>query len=193
MSRAKAKPPARGDRADAYTAHQVMVRASQEAARDVRCDVWLEFGDGWYRFFLPMARIAELEEKLAYLDKDGNRRPGSLSLLHGQVMKGRYVVEGRPFGFAVEAQASPRDCREVIRCALVGGGMGIVDGRRVTVDSVTARRLVDAHLSDVPAVLTWDIAAVILDAAVVGRPVTEAERASADPRRDIVPPVPVDE
>lgn len=192
MSRAKAKPATDVPAPEALTAQQAMVRASHEAARGVRCDVWLEFGDGWYRFFLPMARIAELEEKLAYTDKDGARRPLTLGELHGQVMKGRYEIDGRPVGFAVEGRSSPHQCREIIRYALAGGGLGIVDGKRVTVDSVTARRLVDAHLSDVPAVLLWDIAAVILDAAVMGRPQTDVERASADPNRDIVPPVPVE-
>ena len=111
----------------------------------------LEFGDGRYRFWLPMARIVEVE-----------RLCGDVSIVTMlDDMSGA-------MGWTKEEEPSPafvgggpvriKHVYEVIRCAAIGGGMSPID----------AKRLVDTYVDGRPLSETAPVAWAILTAAVWG-------------------------
>ncbi len=193
MSRAKAKPEEAEASLSRMEAMQGMMKASLKAARGSRCDLWLEIGAGWYRTASSLRAIAEVEEKFTSVDARGNQVQRTITEIYGACLKGRYEAEGRPFGFTAESVASPRECRAVIIAALTAGGTAVIDGKQVRIDAAAARRLVEAEIDSAPANVAWDIATAILDCWINGREITPEEAKLPDPRRDILPPVPVDE
>lgn len=122
--------------------------------------VELPFADGTYSFWLPLPQVFEVE-----------RKTGDTSLLVleermraaiGQDAEGAFV-------FAGGGAAMVADVREVIRCALIGGNAGMVEGEEIEVGPVAAKQLVDSYVY--PArplaegvVLAWRI----LQAAIYG-------------------------
>lgn len=120
----------------------------------------LDFGDGRYRFFLPMARICEVERLCG--DK-------SIVTMHEEM--------GAALGIEPETEAlrflgggSPRikDVYEVIRCAAIGGEECERDGETHRVSALDAKRLVDAYVDGRPLSETVPVAWAILNAAVMG-------------------------
>lgn len=119
-----------------------------------------EFGDGQYRFWLPLPQIFELERVcgdvsiLAIEERlrggIGNEADGSLTFIGG----------GTPM---------VREVRETIRLGLIGGNHGLVDGEEVEVGPLRAKQLVDLYtyparpLSE-GIVLAW----LILSSAIFG-------------------------
>lgn len=119
----------------------------------------LEFADGSYLFDLKLPQIAELQEK---------RRCGIFTLF-GRVLKGRYLLEGGDvLGLANEGEAYAEDLFETIRLGLIGGAGGLVDGREVKVDALTAKRLVENYCHAAPLRESWSVAAAILGARIEG-------------------------
>lgn len=125
----------------------------------------LDFADGTYLFDLKLPQLAELQEK----------RKAGVFAIYGRVMRGRTVIDGTPFAFAEEGQSFAEDLFEVIRLGLIGGGKGVVDGREISVNAVTARTLVERYCHSAPLRDSWNIAAAILLARVEGYDPPKAE------------------
>lgn len=180
----------------------------------VRTDVWMDVFDGTYRFWLPVPQTQELETKCGFVDDQGFRHARGIFAIYGAVARGRYELEGRSVGFAVEGAASVAECRETIRLALIGGGTAVVDGVQVKVDASRAKQLVDNYLVPAAVEQSWDLAYLILHTMIHGRkqrpeedgttsktavrpadvevtpaelgPVTDGEAGSAEPGEDPV-------
>lgn len=135
----------------------------------LRTDLWVDAFDGTYRLWLPLPQAQELEAKCGFTDDQGVRRPRGILAIYGAVARGRYELEGRSVGFAVEGAATIAECRETIRLALVGGGTAIVDGVQVKVDAARAKQLVDNYLAPAAVEQSWDLAYLVLHTLVHGR------------------------
>lgn len=70
------------------------------------CEVELEFGDGWHTFRLPLARLAELQEKCK----------AGIGTIYVRVLSGEFYAE---------------DLYETVRLGLIGGGMAGPEARRM--------------------------------------------------------------
>lgn len=118
------------------------------------------FGDGEYRFWLPLPQAFELE-----------RLCGDVSLLaieEGLRSGIGQTADGEP-EFIGGGGASLRAIRETIRLGLIGGNSGMIDGEEVEVGPMAAKQLVDLYCYPArplveSAVLAWRI----LSAAVFG-------------------------
>lgn len=143
----------------------------------------LDFGDGRYRFFLPMARICEVERVCG--DK-------SIVVMHEE-MGAALGIEPATEEVRFLGGGAPRikDVYEVIRCAAIGGGECERDGRTVPVSAIDAKRLVDDYVDGRPFAETVPVAWAILNAAIMGvrlkkkaepKPVTAGTRRSAKAR-----------
>ena len=109
----------------------------------------LEFGDGQYRFWLPMARIVEIERLCG--DRSVVTMLDEFSLAMG------WTNEGEP-AFAGGGPVRIKDVAEVIRCGAIGGGLAPIE----------AKRLVETYVDGRPYTETVPIAWAILSAAVWG-------------------------
>lgn len=138
---------------------------------NARIDEWIEAFDGHYRVVLPMVQVDELQKKTGF----------SLFELFGRVMRGRYEANGETLALAAEGLATPQECWETIRLGLIGGNMGYVDGKQITVDAALARRLVENYVQPVPVIQAWNLAAIILDRRIYGRPARPEEEGSKEP------------
>ena len=120
----------------------------------------LEFGDARYRFWLPMARIVEIERLcgdksiVTMFDELG----ASLGL---DQMTGEAHFLG---GGATRI----RDVYEIIRCAAMGGGECERGGVTVKVSALDAKRLVDGYVDGRPMAESVPVAWAILNAAIMG-------------------------
>lgn len=122
--------------------------------------ITLKFGDGEYRFWLPIQRIIEIE-----------RRRDDKSIVT--------MFEEFTSGIGIEANSeTPRffgagpvriaDVREVIRCAAIGGGEAMIAGESVKVSPNDADRLVAEYVDGRPYTETVPVAWAILNAAIMG-------------------------
>jgi hypothetical protein len=97
--------------------------------------VELEFGDGTYRFWLPLPQIVALE-----------RACGDVSILTiEERLRGAIGQEGEEFVFLGGGSAMIADVRETIRLGLAGGDHGMVEGEEIEVGPIRARQLVDEY------------------------------------------------
>lgn len=133
----------------------------------------LDFADGTYLFDLKLPQLAELQEK---------RKVGVFAL-YGRVMKGRGFIADVPVAIPESAEAFAEDLFETIRLGLIGGGRGEVDGKEISVNAITARRLVETYCHVAPLKESWALAAAILMARVEGYEPPKAEPGS-DPAAD---------
>jgi len=144
----------------------------------MQTDIHLPFGDGVYRFRLPLPMIYEVQRKT----KTG------IGALFARVLEGRYVLKnGGTFGMPTEAKYSAEDLIETVRCGLIGGGEGLVNGETVKVNAPAALTLVETYLYPAaPFKEAWDMAASILTACVEGYDEPDqkksAEPAEAEPQ-----------
>jgi hypothetical protein len=139
------------------------------ADHTLRIDMWADIFDGKYRLLLTMPMLRELEQQCGYVDHRGEFHPQGTLAIYGQVSAGRYELEGKSVGFAVEGRTSVRVCQEVVRLALIGGGLAVVNGETVNVRPQRAKELVENYLVPAPAEASWDLAYLILHTRVVGR------------------------
>jgi hypothetical protein len=111
----------------------------------------LEFGDGRYRFWLPMARIIEIERNCG--DKSIVTMLDEMSAAMG------WTAGDDPApAFVGGGPVRIRDVAEVIRCGAIGGGLAPLD----------AKRLVESYVDGRPLSETAEVAWAILTAAVWG-------------------------
>jgi len=127
----------------------------------MQTDVYLAFADGSYRFRLTLPMVYELQRKTKV----------GIGVLFGRVLAGRYVfAEGNgSFGMPTEAKYSVEDLIETVRCGLIGGGEGQVNGETIRVNAVVATQLVEGYcFPAAPLKEAWDLAAAILTASIEG-------------------------
>ena len=112
--------------------------------------ITLSFGDGQHTFWLPMARIVEVERLC------GDKSVVTMFEDFGAAIGLERDTEVPRFmGFG---SARLKDIYEVIRCAAVGGGMSPND----------AKSLVDNYVDGRPYTETVPVAWAILNAAIMG-------------------------
>lgn len=136
----------------------------------------MPFGDGEYLFKLPLPMIAELQRKT----KTG------IGSLFARVIKGRFqLIDGPSFGDPREAEYSIEDLIETIRCALIGGGTGTVDGANVLVTPPIAQSLMAAYVYPArPIAEAWAFAAAILSACIEGYEEPDPGKTGGTPEAD---------
>lgn len=118
----------------------------------------LDFADGEYRFALPLGQIDELQRKCG----------AGIGAIFARTLRGVSQHEGRIVLIPSAAEFYALDVIETIRQGLIGGKFGTVDGQRVEVNPIVARRLVDNYVLNQPLSNAWEIAVSILGAVVVG-------------------------
>lgn len=128
-----------------------------EATRDT--ETVLDFGDGQYRFFLPLREVGEFESKHEPILSAQPR-------LHAAI---GFTKDRKPV-LIEEARVDANLCRDVIRLALIGGNEGETDQGVEEVGPNRAKELVDLYAYpnrplEETAALAWQILAT----AVYGR------------------------
>ena len=140
-------------------------------------EITMPFADGEYRFFLPIAQVAELERSGLSMCALEFRLRESIGL----TMDGEAIYGG---GNAVDADS----IRQIIRLALIGGDSGKVDDEKVDVGPQRARELVETYVYPARplaegAALAWRILATAIygnePKPIDETPVTEEEQADA--------------
>lgn len=97
-------------------------------------DLVTNFGDGVYRFWLPMKEVNEFEGKFGPLLAMEPRLRSAVGLDDND----KPVFIG---GGAAEGAA----CREVLRLGLIGGNCAEIDGEELEVGPQRARELIDLY------------------------------------------------
>lgn len=106
----------------------------------------VKFGDGAYTLALPLKWITECERACGVRDNDGILRPKSIYTIHAELEAGLGITPDDTPAYLGGGQAHPSDIREVLRCALIGGGFGLVNDEEVKVGPNKAVQLVDTYL-----------------------------------------------
>lgn len=153
------------------------------------------FGDGKYTLALPLKWIVEIETKCGALDRDGVHRPKSIYAIHTELGEGLGITAEDEPVYLGAGLARPSDIREVLRCALIGGGVGMVAEAEIKVGPHKAADLVDTYLPN-PAtgwVEGHHLAWAILDATIRGprlkKKVSEPEDGPSPSSEDSSSPV----
>lgn len=141
--------------------------------------VELAFGDGVYRFWLPLPQIVALERKCG---------DTSILVIEERLRASIGVDADGAFTFAGGGSAMISDVRETIRQALQGGNSGMVDGEEKEVGPISAGELVNQYtyparpLSE-GVVIAWRI----LHAAIYGIQLKKKPRAKPARKRSRSP------
>ena len=98
--------------------------------------VELAFGDGEYRFWLPLPQVFELQRKTG---------DTSILVLEHRLRGAIGLTEDKTPVFAGGGEALVADALQTIRLALIGGNHGMVDGEQVQVGPVRAKEMVDTY------------------------------------------------
>lgn len=134
--------------------------------------VILPFGDGQYRFWLPLPQVFELERvcgDVSLLAIEERLRGGI-----GQDETGAYV-------FAGGGSAMVREVRETIRLGLIGGNSGLTDDGETEVGPLRAKELLDLYSYPArPLVESALLAWRILHAAIFGVRLEEGSKKKAE-------------
>lgn len=144
--------------------------------------VELSFGDGKYRFWLPLPQALELERKCGAPAGDKPAVGKSLFTIFDQIAAGLGLMPDESAVYMGGGAAMITDVREVIRLGLIGGNHGVVDGVEVEVGPIRARELVEAYVYPArPLIEGQNAAWAILRAAISGIQVKKkAEGGEAD-------------
>jgi len=120
--------------------------------------ITLDFAGGRYTFWLPMARICEVERLCG--DK-------SIVLMYEEMSVGLGGSEESPQFFGA-GPVRIKDVYEVIRCAAIGGNERYDGEKSHPVSPLEAKRLVDDYVDGRPMSETVPVAWAILNAAIMG-------------------------
>lgn len=118
----------------------------------------IDFGDGEYTFALPLPQINELQRKTGI----------GIGGLFARVLKGCIRTGDQIVLAPGSAEFYALDVIETVRHALIGGGVGKVNGEEIKVTPALANRLVDTYVLGRPLSDSWSLAASILGAVIVG-------------------------
>ena len=136
----------------------------------------IKFADGTYRFFLPMKQVLELERACGATDRDGILHTKSIYTMHEEMGQGLGLDEAGNPVYLGGGTAHPRDIKEVIRLALIGGGSGLVDGVEVEVGPLKAQQLCEDYVYPAQPLINGQFLAwSILEAAIRGVQVKKKE------------------
>lgn len=94
-------------------------------------DLIADFGDGEYRFWLPLPQVTSFE-----------REHGSLLDFHAKLGESMGIDADGKFHFLAAAGPKTDAILALVRLALIGGGSGQVNGAEVEVGPVAAKHLV---------------------------------------------------
>lgn len=130
----------------------------------------LHFADGEYAFDLKLPQLAELQEKR-----------GPIFAIYGRVLKGRQydILHDVLIADTAAGESYAEDLFETIRLGLIGGRRGLVDGKEVEVNALTAKALVERYCHPAPLKESWAIAAAVLAARIEGYEQKKDEPAQA--------------
>jgi hypothetical protein len=135
--------------------------AWEQGMRTSRTDVWVPAFGAVYRLALAYPVIFEAERSLSLwrilASCDAGPQPVA-------------TVGKKP-------PATLADARSVVRLALIGGRMAVVDGQQRAVTPSDADHIID-QLTAMPVSETWRLAKTVLSAVLEGRPATAEEQAS---------------
>lgn len=130
----------------------------------------IAFGDGRYTLALPLKWLVEIETKCGQRDQSGILHPKSIYTIHAELEAGLGLTGDDTPEYLGGGAARPSDIREVLRCALIGGGVGMVAGEEIKVGPHKAVELVDTYLPN--PVTGWvegqHLAWAVLDATIRG-------------------------
>ena len=132
----------------------------------------LEFADGTYTFKLGMRQICELEEKC----KCG------IGELAARCLAGYYGDLGAETS---DLKFGVYDVVETIRLGLIGGKIGIVGEKEITVKPHDAKALVDRYVMEQPLIDGWKLACIVLLACVHGYEATKKKVAESQTQPDL--------
>lgn len=120
----------------------------------------LDFAGGRYTFWLPMARICEVER---------NRGDKSIVTMYEEFSAGIGIdQESEDPRFFGAGPVRIADVREIIRCAAIGGGSAVIADEEVKVSPNDAARLVADYVDGRPFTETVPVAWAILNATIMG-------------------------
>ncbi len=122
------------------------------------------FADGLYTFALPLARINELERKVAA----GTGTPAGIGSIFARVLKGCARVGDDMVQAPALAEFYAIDLIETIRQGLIGGNHGVVNEQDITVSPALADRLITSYVMERPLTESWATAASVLATCIVG-------------------------
>lgn len=135
----------------------------------------LDFGNGQYRFWLPMARIIEIERLCG--DK-------SIVTMFEEMCAGIGISnETNEPRFVGVGPVRLKDVYEVIRCGAIGGGEATVAGETVKVSPNDAAALVREYVDGRPMSETVPVAWAILNAAIMGVSLKKKAQVAAGTKR----------
>lgn len=130
------------------------------------------FGDATYRFWLPMARIIEIE---------ANRGGKSIVTMYEELSEGIQYSEGSDDPtFHGLGSAHIADVAEIIRCAAIGGNARIDGEDERPVSPTEAKRLIELYVSGRPMAESVPTAWMILKAAILGVTLKKKAQPEAD-------------
>jgi hypothetical protein len=139
-----------------------------------------DFADGHYRFWLPIARVVEIERNCgAPRFGESPAVPKSIFVMYDQLGGGLGLADDKPV-YLGGGEAILTDVREIIRCALIGGNSGVVDKVEIEVGPHKAKELVDGYVyPERPLVEGVYLAWAILHRAITGIDLKKKPEASA--------------
>lgn len=123
--------------------------------------ITLDFGDARYKFWLPMARVVEVERLCG--DK-------SILAMHEEMGGALGIDQANDNAtvFMGGGDGRLKDIYEVIRCGAIGGNERHDGSETSPVSAIDAKRLVDNYVDGRPISETLPVAWAILNAAVMG-------------------------
>ena len=139
---------------------------------DNKCptDLVTNFGDGQYRFWLPLKEVAEFEGKF-----------GSILSIEPRLRSAVGLDEDNKPVFIGGGSADGAACREIVRLGLIGGKAGEIDGEEAEIGPQRARELIDLYAwPNRPLGETAALAWRILAAAIYGNELHNSEEVNSD-------------
>lgn len=127
-------------------------------------EIELKFADGSYTFKLPIKQIHEVERKC----REASGIPSGIGDIFARVLKGCVQVGDEVMLVPSSAAFYVSDIVETLRHGLIGGGTGVVNGEEIKVTPIIANRLIDTYVLEKPLADSWNMAASVLGACVVG-------------------------
>jgi hypothetical protein len=126
----------------------------------------LDFGGGRFRFHLNDTQMRHIEFGTGEM---GRRQPPiMLGTAYQRLLKGRFIVDGKEVPSPAHAEFSVIEMNTIIRGGLLGGGGGVVDGKRIGWAEYDVDSYMKEYVYPMTLVERWELSLAILSAAVEG-------------------------
>lgn len=126
----------------------------------------LEFGGGTFLFRIPATLVQELQNdrgtKVTWADGSFGKRPKAIGAIWREHVSGLYLLGAETVIDHSALNFDPADSRAIVFFGLLGGGAGLVNGERVSVDRIRAKQLLEEHFDTWPIKDQWTFAAAVL-------------------------------